>query len=152
MSNSSSDVSRYSSVSAIDGGRPKYRPNSRRLANHPRPQHTNRLSDVVQNTLLGHPLQLNNAPTRQVRKSVLDFVVDPGRRARAQRAEPRSESKLAPLGPDEIEHGQAVLFVVQPQTAAKLLKVDCQALGWAQEQERIDLRKIDTFVVQIDDE
>ena len=83
---------------------------------------------------------------------MLDFPVDPRRRPRAQCAEPRSEPKLAPLGPDEIEDGQTVLFVVQPQTAAKLLKVDCQALGRAQEQERIDLRKIDTFVVQIDDE
>ncbi len=53
---------------------------------------------------------------------------------------------------DEVEDGEVGLLRVKAQAPADLLQVDHQTFGGAQHQNGIDLRDVDTLVVQIDGE
>ena len=52
---------------------------------------------------------------------------------------------------NKVQHRQALFVLCQPQTTAQLLQENGQGLGGAQEQHRIDLGNIYTFVIDIHD-
>ena len=74
------------------------------------------------------------------------------RRVGQQRPVAQVEPEVAVGLADEVEDGQALLVLGQPQPAAELLEEDRQALGRAEEQHRVDLGDVDALVVQVDDE
>ena len=53
---------------------------------------------------------------------------------------------------DEIENGQALFILCQSQTSAQLLQEDSQRFRRSKEQNRINLRNVHTFIIDIHDE
>jgi hypothetical protein len=87
-----------------------------------------------------------------MRKARLDFIVHALRGIGTQSTEARRETKLAPMRSDEIEHRETFFVFVEAQSPAKLLKKDREALCRPQEENRVDLRNIDSLVIQVHDE
>ncbi len=50
---------------------------------------------------------------------------------------------------DQVQHGQDGLAVGPPQTTPDLLQEDRRALCGAQQQDRVDLRKVESFVEEV---
>ena len=110
------------------------------------------LADVLQHVLPRDPLHQDRAAGRQVREPVLDLLVERHRGVGQERPVSQVETEVAVGLADEVEDGQALLLLEQPQPAAELLEEDRQALGRAEEQHRVDLGDVDALVVQVDDE
>ena len=69
-------------------------------------------------------------------------------------AETSIEAELAAMVADEVEDGaERLSAVARPsQATAELLQEERRALGWAQEQQGVDIRDVDALVEQVDGE
>ena len=85
-------------------------------------------------------------------KSVCDLPLDIGARAAEQRAESSVEAELLPMRADEVEDGAGALPGGLAQASPELLEEERRAVGWAEEQKRVDVRNVDALVEEIDRE
>ena len=92
------------------------------------------------------------AARRQEREVVLDLALDVAPAAAEQRAEAPIEAELAAMVADEVEHGAERLSAGASQPAPELLQEEGRALGWTQQQQRVDVRDVDALVEQVDGE
>ena len=108
------------------------------------------LPDVLQHVLPGEAVELNGATGREVGEIQLHFLVDgeavPGEERFQFGVDPVAAVGLA----DEVEHGETILARCMAQAAPELLQEDGQALGGAEEQNRVDLRDVNTFAQLVD--
>jgi hypothetical protein len=125
-------------------------PEFSRVSDEPSPAEAQRFPDIPKYALLRDSLKSDTAPCGQIRKTGSDFSIHLARWLRAKRTKTSCESKLTSLSPDEVQRSEAILFVVQAQSAPKLLKIHCQALGWPQKKDCIHFGYVDAFVVKID--
>jgi hypothetical protein len=90
------------------------------------------------------------AAWRQAAETVLDaahqFTARQAGQARQQAVEPELGAVLA----DKVEHQAALLARCQAQAAADLLLEQHRALRGPQQQQRVDHRQVDAFVVEVD--
>ncbi len=85
-------------------------------------------------------------------KPALDLALDAAAGAADDGAKARVEAKRPVRLADEVEDGEALLFVAAAQPAAELLEEQGGALGGAQEQDGVDVGDVDAFVEEVDAE
>lgn len=105
---------------------------------------------ALEHTFLCHTLELDIAALRRFGKAFLDLRTKARRRMRKKCPQLRRKVVAPVLLADEIENRQALLAGCQAQPSSELLHEDGERLGRAQEQHRVYLGDIDTFVVDVD--
>ena len=109
-------------------------------------------ADVVQDDLASDPVQTHGTAWGQEGEASLDLLADLLCRSAQQSPVAKVEAESSMRVADEVEDGQASLAFMQPQPAAQLLEEDGGGLRGAQEEHRIDLRDVHTFVEEVDSE
>ena len=108
--------------------------------------------DVIQYILGRLFLQLDIAALRRRYKAVLDL---PGQAARGV-GEKRSKLVLKVILSirlaDKVENGQALFILCQPQATTQLLQENRQRFCRSKEQDGVNLRNVNAFVIDIHDE
>ena len=106
-------------------------------------------ADVIENVFGGFLFQLDVTALGCRNKAVLDLARHTARGVGKQCRELIFKVIFFICLTDEIKHGQALFVFGQTQAAAKLLQEDRQRFRGPQEQNGVDLRNIDAFVVNI---
>ena len=102
-----------------------------------------------QHVLLRPALQVDVAARRQAAETVFDAVHQFAARQAGEARQQAVEAEFGAVLADEVEYQAALLAGCQAQAAANLLLKQHRALRGPQQQQRVDHRQVDAFVVEI---
>ena len=108
-----------------------------------------RVADAAQHDVSSHGFELHVTARRQEREATLNLPLDVFARAAEQSLQAGVEAKLTSVLTDEVQYETRRLAISLAQAAAELLKEEDGAFGGAEEEQGLDVGKIDAFVEEV---